>query len=77
MIFPLRVGLQVVFAFKPFCALDAVVSPETREVLRVLGGLVLRKMLWRTEILSDLIVVSIGCDVCQKLYSARRPVGLL
>lgn len=70
-------GLQVVFAFKPFCALDAVVSPETREVLRVLGGLVLRKMLWRTEILSDLIVVSIGCDVCQKLYSARRPVGLL
>lgn len=56
-VFALGVCLQVVFALKPLGAFDTVVLPKTREVLCILGGLVLCQMARRIDVGADLIVV--------------------
>lgn len=51
-------GEHVVLALKPFRTLDTIVSTETWQIFGVLGLFVLRQVLRRVDIRSNLIVAS-------------------
>lgn len=73
-ILALGVCLQVVFAFKPLGALDTVVLPKTREVLCILGGLVLSQMARRVNVGAHLVVVPF-CQLVSHLHGADTAVS--
>lgn len=54
----LSVRLQVVLALKPFRAFGAIVLSQARQILCILGRLVLREMVRRIDVGEDLVVVS-------------------
>jgi hypothetical protein len=65
MILPFPVRDQVIFALKPFGALNAVMSTQRRKVFWHLGRFVLREVFGGIKIGANLVEISTSSKTCQ------------